>query len=210
MVKVISDITAIIIAGGNSFRIGEDKAMLTLNGITIIERTFNLLQNIFSKTIIISNNTHNYKFLTKKIYKDIFPGLGPLSGIHSGLKHSQTNINFIISCDLPLINSQTINFIISKNSASDIILPKTESIIHSLCGIYKKSCLETAEKLLQNANTKINERNSKTKVKLFDLINSVRTDYIELSREKFYEEDVMFNMNTLNDYEYLKARMNNQ
>lgn len=199
--------TAIILSGGKSSRIGEDKALLKLNGVAIIERIYNLLDTIFEKTIIISNDTEKYKFLTHQVYEDIYPGFGPLSGIHSGLINSDTNDNFIISCDMPLVNEEVINFILSNNSESDIVLSKSKSNIHLLCAVYKKSCIKVADNLLKTAYENTDSKNGKTKIRLFDLINSMQTDYIELTGEIDNVSDIMFNMNTLDDYEFVKRKL---
>jgi len=201
------DFTAIILSGGKSIRLGEDKAFLRINNLTIVERIYNLLQNIFPEVLIISNESNNYKFLTNKIFNDIYVGFGPLSGIHSGLFHSETENNFIISCDMPFVNHDAINFIISQNSNHDIIIPKSKNKFHSLCGIYKKTCLANSENLLKSASSKINTQNGKTKVKLFDLINSVNTNFLEISNEKFFNDDLFFNMNSIEDYEYVKSKL---
>jgi molybdenum cofactor guanylyltransferase len=202
-----SNVTAIILSGGKSLRFGEDKALLKLKNISIIESIYSLLNKIFNEIIIISNEESKYKFLTDKIYNDVFPGFGPLSGIHSGLVNSKTKKNFIISCDMPMISEELVEFLISQNSDSDIFIPTSNSNYHTLCAVYKKSCLPIAEKFLISANEKINIQNGKTKIKLFDLINSVNTKFIDISEEKFFNMDLVFNMNTLDDYEYVKNKV---
>ncbi len=201
---MMENITAIILAGGKSSRIGTDKAFLKLNGESVIERIYNLLTKIFSDVIIISNNPEKFQFLTPKVYKDIYPHFGPLSGIHAGLSNSQTENNFFISCDMPLVTEEVIRFILAKMNNDDITIVKTESNIQSLLGIYKKSCLARADELLSFANSQINIKAGKTSVKLFDLINHVKTTFIDLSYEKFYHDDIFLNMNTSEDYKKVK------
>lgn len=201
---MMENITAIILAGGKSSRIGTDKAFLKLNGESVIERIYNLLTKIFSEVIIISNNPEKFQFLTLKVYKDIYPHFGPLSGIHAGLSNSQTENNFFISCDMPLVTEEVIRFILAKMNNDDITIVKTESNIQSLLGIYKKRCLARADELLSFANSQINIKAGKTSVKLFDLINHVKTAFIDLSYEKFYHDDIFLNMNTSEDYKKVK------
>jgi molybdopterin-guanine dinucleotide biosynthesis protein A len=200
----MENITAIILAGGKSSRIGSDKAFLKLNGESVIERICNLLKKIFSNVIIISNNPDKFHFLTPNVYKDIYPNFGPLSGVHSGLTNSQTENNFFISCDMPLITVEVIRFILTKMNNSDITIVKTESNIQTLLGIYKKSCLARAEELLSFANSQKDIKSGKTNVKLFDLINQVKTTVLDISSEKFYNDDMFINMNTSEDYQKVK------
>ena len=98
-----NDITAIILAGGKSKRMGFDKSLIEFKGKPIIQIIFDLLKTIFKNIIIISNEPEKYFFLNTQIHQDYFVGKGPLSCIHSGLMNSKTLKNFIISCDLPFI-----------------------------------------------------------------------------------------------------------
>ncbi|HAB53627.1 MAG: hypothetical protein A2315_08270 [Ignavibacteria bacterium RIFOXYB2_FULL_35_12] len=77
-------ITGIILAGGKSSRIGQNKALLDLSGKKIIEIIYERISQSCNEIMIISNTPEDYQFMGLKIYKDIFPGLGPLAGIHSG------------------------------------------------------------------------------------------------------------------------------
>jgi len=83
------DITAIILSGGKSTRMGTNKSLLKIDDKTIIERLRDLLQNIFEDVILITNDPDDYQFLGLPIYEDVFRHRGPLAGIHSGLKNSQ-------------------------------------------------------------------------------------------------------------------------
>jgi molybdopterin-guanine dinucleotide biosynthesis protein A len=199
--------TAIILSGGKSSRIGQDKALLKIGNLTIIERIYLLLKEIFENVIIISNTPENYNFLDVKIYKDIFPGFGPLSGIHSGLVNSNTEMNFFISCDMPLISKEFIEFLMNINFDEDILIPTSLNNYHTLCAGYKKICLSKAENLLKSSHENMNSKNGKTKVKLFDLINFMNTKFIDITNEKFFNDNIIFNMNTLEDYEFVKGKI---
>src|SRR6266496_3170841 len=98
-----NDITGIILAGGKSSRMGTNKAFLRLGNKYVIEILADLMKNIFSKMILITNEPALYKFLKIDIYEDIYKNKGPLGGIHSGLVNSQTEKNFVLSCDIPFI-----------------------------------------------------------------------------------------------------------
>jgi len=198
--------TAIILSGGKSSRMGTNKSKLKINGTALIGRTIKLCKSLFAEIIIITNDAGEYKDLDVKCYKDIYPNLGPLSGIHSGLINSKTENNFIISCDMPFVNKEVIEFLLESNSSKKIILPKIKNKIISMCGIYKKSCMQKAERLLQKAKLESTEK-GKTKIKLFYLINAVDADIIDVEQQSFYYKDLFFNMNTLEDYEYAKEKL---
>jgi molybdopterin-guanine dinucleotide biosynthesis protein A len=140
--QVKSNITAFILSGGKSSRIGTNKALLEIDGMTLIQRLTELLESFFFRVIISSNEPELYDFLGNKIIKDIIPGRGPLSGIHSALSFTTTDKNFIISCDMPFISIEMINYLIYNNSDAEIVIPRADGRIQPLCGIDSKSVYE--------------------------------------------------------------------
>jgi molybdopterin-guanine dinucleotide biosynthesis protein A len=206
----IKNISGIIISGGQSSRVGTDKALLDINGKTIIERIYSVLSEIFDEIIVVTNNTKNYPKIKSKIVSDIYPGFGPLSGIHSGLLHSNTDSNFVISVDMPFVSRELIEFMINYKSERDIIIPASQKILHMLCAVYGKGCLETAQELLKRAYSEKGTNSGKTKVRLLDLINISKTEYVDISNEPFFREKIVFNMNTVSDYEYVKSILLNK
>ncbi|MCK5087392.1 MAG: molybdenum cofactor guanylyltransferase, partial [Melioribacteraceae bacterium] len=98
------DITAVILAGGNSSRMGLNKSLLKINNSSFIDRTIILLENIFDDIIIVSNSPEDYTALGLQIFQDVYPGFGPLAGIHSGLMNSNSEKVFVVSNDLPFLN----------------------------------------------------------------------------------------------------------
>ena len=156
-----NDITGIILCGGKSSRMGVNKAFLKLGGSYIIETISKLLKDLFERVIVITNDTNLYKFLELDLYEDIYKGKGPLGGIHSGLIHSKTEENFIMSCDIPLISKETIKFITDFPSAKSIKVPNADGYIQHLCGIYSKSCLSLIDEILCRDENHINKKECK-------------------------------------------------
>ena len=202
MQKKRTEITAFILSGGKSNRIGKDKAFFSIQGKTFIQKSVELLDLIFEEVIISSNNTIEYQFLNKKVIKDMNPGRGPLSGIHSALNFSITEKNFILSCDMPFITSELIKYLCNYYSNKPIILPKAEGRIQQLCGIYSKSIFAEVENLLIESQ----KPGSKLKGSIYELIESTETEIVEVDKLDFYNPDLFFNINTLEDYNYLKEK----
>lgn len=182
--------TGIIIAGGKSSRIGQNKALLKLNSKTVIEIILNKIKPVFDEVIIISNNPDDYSFLELIVYKDIYPGLGPLAGIHSGLTNSNSEINFIISCDLPLITTEAIDFIANYNSKKSAIMYKKDDRLQYLCAVYKQDCLPIVEQCLKTGRLKVK-----------DFINKIDIEIVDAA---WITEEIFFNLNTVEDFNYLK------
>ncbi|PJA95693.1 MAG: molybdenum cofactor guanylyltransferase [Ignavibacteriales bacterium CG_4_9_14_3_um_filter_34_10] len=186
-------VTGIILAGGKSSRIGQNKALLELSGKKIIEIIYEKISPLFNDVIIISNILEDYKFMKLKIYKDIYLGLGPLAGIHSGLINSRTEKNFIISCDLPLITREAVDYIKNFNSDKSVVIYKKSGRIQFLCGIYNKKCLPVLDDLLKSNNLKVRDFIAKIDVEILDA--------------EIFPDEIFFNLNTIQDYNYLLKRI---
>lgn len=196
---MLKDITGIILAGGKSSRMQVDKALLKLGDKTVIEIIASKLKIIFNDILISANDYKEYDFLNLPQVKDIFNGKGPLAGIHSALKYSSTEKNFIISCDMPLVSVELINFISNYNSNKEIILPEAAGRIQQLCGIYCKSLLPSIERIILDSET-----DHKIKGSIFDLIERASADIVNVETFPFYHPDMFLNMNTPEDYKMIK------
>ena len=203
------DITAIILSGGKSSRMGTNKSLLRIRDKTVIERMHDLLQSIFKDVILITNEPDDYNFLDIPIYEDFFRHRGPLAGIHSGLKHSKTNINFIISCDLPLMTKEMINYLIEYKTNKLITVAKADGFIQQLAGKYSKECLSPSEKILKEGieNENRDAVQKKRKCNVLSLIDLVGAEIISAESLPFYNEDLYFNMNKTEDYELLLRKL---
>ncbi len=104
--------TGVILCGGKSSRMNTDKALLKLGESTIIEIIYNKLKNIFKEVLISANDIEKYKFLNAKIIKDIYTDRGPLAGIHSALKYSESEKIFVTACDIQLVPTELINYLL--------------------------------------------------------------------------------------------------
>jgi len=200
------DITAFILSGGKNSRIGTNKALLQVEAKPLIQRLIDLLDPIFSEVLISSNEPDLYNFTGKKIVQDIYSARGPLAGIHSALKFTDTSKNFIVSCDLPLINARLINYIINYKSDKDIILPVADGRIQQTCGLYSKNILNKVEKLLIESH----QKNSKLKGSIYELMDRVPTEIVEVDNFDFYSPNLFLNINTSEDYNYLKSIFKNK
>ena len=198
MKKINTNITAFILSGGKSSRIGKNKSFLVFDGKPLIQRLTDLLDSIFSEVVVSSNEPELYEFLDKKIVKDIYPGRGPLSGIHSALKFTTSDRNFIISCDMPFISSELIEYIIEYKYDASVVIPKADGRIQPLCGIYPKIILSEAELLLSESQVK----NTALKGITHELLSRVQTEIIDVTKMNFYHPDIFFNVNTPEDYLY--------
>ena len=189
-----TDITGVILAGGRSRRMGVNKALLEIDGVTVIERMARLLKEIFSEVILITNTPEEYAFLQLKMHPDIYLNKGPLAGIHSALLNSQTEKNFIISCDIPFMTAEVIKDMINIRTAEPVTVVRADGYIQQLAGLYHKKVLPAAEELLSG------EYESK-KCRVLSLIDKCGAEIIEADTLPSCRKDTFFNMNSREDYE---------
>jgi len=198
-------VTAIILSGGKSSRMGRNKALLKIGNKTIIERVRDQMQHLFNEVLLITNTPDEYKFLNLPIYEDIYKHKGPLAGIHSGLLNSSTDTNFIISCDLPLITKEMIEYLVEFKTNKLITVARADGYIQQLAGKYSKDCLKTAEEILEE-QLNIENRNTEQKKRgcnVLRLINRIGAEIIAAESLPFYNDDLYFNVNKTADYDLL-------
>ena len=202
-------ITAIILSGGKSSRMGENKSLMKLGNNTVIERVVKLMQTLFPEVILITNTPEEYKFIEIPIYRDIYINRGPIAGIHSGLLNSKTENNFIISCDIPLITSEIINYIVDFETQSPITVCKADGFIQQLAGKYSKSILPEIENILGlQREEKLSPNMKKKRYSLLSLLEIVGAEVIEANDLDFYKEGTFLNMNRQEDYNKILDEIN--
>lgn len=195
-------ITGIILAGGESKRMGENKALLKFGGLTVIEIILSKLQKFFGDILIITNTPESFEELGIEIFEDIYPGFGPLSGIHSGLTNSKTEKCFFISCDLPLVTDEMIDFIINYKTDKNIVLYKNGRYNEKLFGVYSRRCLQLADKLLKESEK--DKKTGKQNVSMNSLLSICEKEIINFEALPFYNPESFLNMNTKDEYLRIK------
>lgn len=186
------NVTGIILAGGKSLRMGEDKGLVFFRGKLMIEHVINVLEELSVPIIIIANND-NYNQFGYPVYSDIFSDKGPAGGIHTGLTHAKTETNIIISCDSPLITSQIIEKLLKEHKDHQITLPQINGKTHPLIGIYEKSTLESFQSNIEKEELKLRVINS-----------TLNTLELEFKEESIINtKDCFSNINTKTELKHL-------
>lgn len=153
----IVKLTGVVLAGGKSSRMGREKGLIEVQGVRMIERILQELDAVVPE-VIISSNGDLYNDLNRKVYADIIPGCGPMSGIHSALVHSTTEKILVAGCDMPFINRAVFSQLIAKADEAEVVVPvHGRNEREPLCAIYSKFCLARLEDLLKNGKWKMKE-----------------------------------------------------
>lgn len=154
MAKASKPVTGIILAGGKSSRMGFDKGMAAFNGRAMVTWIIDTLQAVCTHSIIISN-ADAYHQLGLPVYADIYTDSGPLGGIYTGLKHSTTEYNLIMACDMPYVKPELLVQLLAFAEDYSIVVPSVNGQLEPLCGFYHKSILPEMEELLQQNTRKM-------------------------------------------------------
>lgn len=177
--------TAIILAGGDSARMGQDKNMLLIKGRPMIKHIVNQLRPHFNQILISADDISKYSFLGVEIIPDKVPGHGPLGGIASALKASANEINFVVACDIPRVDTALMKTLLREGRDFDAVVPRiSPSKYEPLFAVYKKDALSALEAALLSGNNRI-----------IDALGPCRVKYIDLT-----DTQQLKNLNTMKDY----------
>jgi molybdopterin-guanine dinucleotide biosynthesis protein A len=148
-------VTGIILAGGNSSRMGFDKGLADFRGKPLVQYSIDILQGICSR-IIISSNSPFYLRLGFPVQSDIFPGTGPMGGIYSTLLRSETEHNLVLSCDTPFVTPALMRRLLENAEAYQVVLPASKpGFTEPLIGYYHKNNITALLGFIEGGNMKL-------------------------------------------------------
>jgi phospholipid/cholesterol/gamma-HCH transport system ATP-binding protein len=193
------EVTAFILAGGRSTRMGLDKAFVQLDGRTLLARALELARGLATDVRIVGDVAKFEKF--GPVVEDIFQNCGPLGGIHAALRASATELNLILAVDVPFVAAQFLSYMIAQAvncSSASAVVPRAAGGWQPLCAVYRRSFAEGAETALRAGHNKID--------RLFDLLEIRVIDEDELVRAGF-SLDIFRNLNTREELEVANTSM---
>ncbi|WP_031514934.1 molybdenum cofactor guanylyltransferase [Desulfofalx alkaliphila] len=179
--------SAAILAGGKSSRMGTNKAFLEVRSCRIIDHTMDELKKVSDDILLITNKPEEYKGLGVRLAKDIYPGMGPLSGIHSALVHAGHRAVLVVACDMPFIEAGLARYLISFADDYQVIIPVVDGYHEPLFAVYSTSCVPHIERCILQGKRRV-----------IDFFSSVRVKYVneeEISKVANLEL-VFYNVNT--------------
>jgi len=184
----LKGITGYILAGGKSSRMGTDKGLMFFEGKPMIHYVIEQMQPIFDKLVIVSNNPEYEKF-GLEVIPDLIKDIGPAGGIYTALHHSETKLNFMVSCDMPFVTAAAIEFIVKNTNDSQIVLPENKGRIEPLFGMYSKECEEIWLKLIEEG-----------KIKLQEMVLHFKWKIIPVENNEIFAASFFKNINTKEDF----------
>jgi len=169
-------ITGIILSGGKSIRMGENKAFIEIEGVPIIHTIYTLFKDLFQEVIIVANQKELFSNFNSKIYSDLLPNKGVLGGLYTGLFYSTFNYSFCVACDMPFIKISLVQYLIQRIKDEDVIVPRTKDGLQPLHAFYSKNCLDPIKKIIEQGKYKVIDFYSMVNVKIVEENDFVSLD----------------------------------
>lgn len=151
----MESIAGVILSGGKNSRMGANKAFLTVEGERLIDRAVGILREVCDEILVATNEPLEYLDLGVTVVTDIFKGMGPLAGIHSGLFHARAPQVFVCACDMPYLNAAFIRHMVSLAEGCDIVVPVRGGRPEPLHAVYDRKCLPVIRRLLERDERKV-------------------------------------------------------
>jgi molybdopterin-guanine dinucleotide biosynthesis protein A len=207
-------LSAVVLAGGGSRRMGTDKAFLKMpGGGTVLETILSKLARLSEEIILVTNRTQRYERLGVKVVADIYPGKGSLGGIYTGLCAMSHSHGLVVACDMPFLKLPLLRYMLVMAREYDVVVPRAvpwgglrglkeggetakERLLHPLHAVYAKSCLEPMKDLLESGDLRV-----------IGFYPRVRVRYVEEGEIDIFDPEHLsfFNINTPADLRRAKG-----
>ena len=181
------EVSAVVLAGGKSQRLGMDKSLLRFEGEWLLQHILSQLATLSNDLLVVASDGEKLASLQVPIVPDARPGTGPLGGIYSGLQSMRCERGLFVACDMPLLNVQLLQYMIQLSPAFDVVIPRVGDETEPLHAMYSKACLHPIADLMDGGQRRI--------IHFFD---RVRVRYIEREEIEAFDPDHLsfFNINT--------------
>lgn len=195
---MFKNVTGVLLAGGESRRMGRDKAGIELDGVTTAKRTIDAFRPLFADIFAVSKTTGRFADLGCREVADIFEEMGAMVGVLTALKEAKTDYIFVAACDMPFIDRDVVELIVSKGAGFQAALPLISGKGDPLHALYSRDCFGEMLAFMEKEGKSLNR-----------FIEGLPDDQVRyVSEDEIREVDPealsLFNMNTPEDLE--KAR----
>lgn len=157
------DVSAAVLAGGASRRMGSDKALLTIDGQTLLERAIAVVAAIADDVTIVGDREAYHRF-GAEVIGDVYPGAGALGGVLTGLLAAQHEFVLVVACDMPFLSPILLAAMADQPRDYDVLLPVTsrpgverleDRTCETLHAVYRRRCIPEFERRIANGELRI-------------------------------------------------------
>ena len=155
------DFAAAVLAGGKGRRLGMNKALLELDGETILDRILEVLLDIFPSVLLVVQGENSSLCPDcgprVQVVADIIPEKGPLGGIYTALEHSTAPFVFVMACDMPYPDSELVRCLLDLAPGREAVVPRRGDYIEPLFAVYRRDVRERMRARLEDGRLKIHD-----------------------------------------------------
>ena len=159
-------------------RFGQDKALEIIGNRSLLERVVFHLSFLNSDILLVTAPNQSYPQLggypKLRVVTDIYVNKGPLGGIYTGLKASDSFYNLVVACDMPFLNQALLRYMLQISAGFDLVVPRLGDMVEPLHAVYSQACLAPIESLLKQGNLSV--------IQLFTLVKLRYVDAEEINR----------------------------
>lgn len=152
---MIVDVTGVLLAGGKSRRMGEDKRYLHVGERTLFERGLEVLRTVFSDVLVVIAADSEPLDIPVRVLRDVIPHCGSLGGLFTGLREAKTPYAFVVACDMPFLSIRTIEAFVDRRHQVDVVMARNGRSLQPLHAVYGKRCLPVVEGMIRAGDLKI-------------------------------------------------------
>lgn len=185
------DTTGILLAGGKSLRMGQDKAHIEIDGTPLLSRALELLCHYFA-TVMIAGDRPDLATIDIPAIPDIYPG-SALGGLYTGLRSAQTDWIFVAPCDMPYPDAQILELLLKHRNGADAVVPRTPQGYEPVFALYHKNCMPHMQAMLQQGQYRI-----------YDFYQRINVYYLDWQQMPDDWERSLLNINTPEQLERLQ------
>jgi len=149
------EVTGVLLAGGKSRRMGEDKRYLVVGEQTLLERGLGVLRSMFHEVLVVIAQDSAPLDIDARVVRDLVPDCGSLGGIYTGLTQATSPYIFAVACDMPFLNQAVITQFTNRRDTADIVMARLATRLHPMHALYGKGCLPAMEQMIVARQLKI-------------------------------------------------------
>lgn len=197
-------LTICVQAGGESRRMGQDKALMPFIGRPLIQRVVDRLSPIADEIIVTTNNPEDYRFLNLPLFRDLKPGRGALGGLYTALSSASGDVVAVVACDMPFTSTALIeasNRLLVEEEA-DVVIPDSGGGLEPMHAVYRReTCLPAIESAI-----------AADKWRLISWFPQVKVRVLQPDEIKEYDPSglAFWNLNTPEEFAEAEERANLQ
>ncbi|MFT5049877.1 MAG: molybdopterin-guanine dinucleotide biosynthesis protein A [Chlamydiales bacterium] len=136
-------VTGLVLCGGASSRMGADKALIELDGGSLLTRAIDVLDLVAGQVLLACGSSPRYLDLDRQLVLDRVQGIGPLAGLAAGLEAATSEWSLVVACDMPRLDAGVLRALLERAHSEDLDLCLSRGTrgLEPMCAVYRRTCL---------------------------------------------------------------------